>query len=196
VDARVLWTFSVGGAVTGPVLFENGKLYFGSFDSKVYALDVAARAQNREGTELVPSSEWSFDTGNWVWAKPLSHEGVLYVSNLGGRVYALDLETGQTVWPAPAEVGGQILGQPAVINNTRGPSLAVPSGDEDVVIVVIANGQVAGRFDTSGNGVKSDPVLVGERLFVHSVNGELRVFNTSTLRQETCVQPRGDGDPC
>jgi outer membrane protein assembly factor BamB len=179
------------------MLNADGKLYFGSFDDKVYQLDIATRTQQPAGSGLDLATEWSFDTGAWVWAMPLPRDGVLYVSTLAGQVYALNQESGTPVWDAPAQLEGEIVARPAVINSNRGPALAVPSSTGDVYVVVIENGQVTGQFGTGGNGVKSSPAAVGDdSLFVHTVNGQLRVYNATSLAQQTCIEPKGGGAQC
>ena len=40
---------------------------------------------------------------NWFWARPLVAEGTVYAPNLDGRVYALNVESGDEIWSFEGE---------------------------------------------------------------------------------------------
>ena len=61
----------------------NGKVYFGSGDGNVYAVDA--------GTGVL---QWKFATKDVVHASPAVANGVVYVGSWDGNFYALDAETG------------------------------------------------------------------------------------------------------
>ena len=193
---RIVWRFESSGAITGTPHVTSNKLYFGSFGDDVYALDLDHRRQNPNSNVLNLSFEWVFDTGGWVWAEPLLADDVLYVASLPGEVFALDADTGGTVWANPAEVGNELVAQPTIFESNRGPALAVPSGEGDISVVVLANGQVSGEFNTNGRGMKSSPVLVGDVLFVHTDSGQMRQYQPNTLSLLNCIEAKGDGKGC
>lgn len=64
-----LWEFTTRGRITStPALGEDGTLYFGSFDKRLYALD-AATGQQR----------WSYLTSEEIHSSPvLDEEGRVY----------------------------------------------------------------------------------------------------------------------
>jgi outer membrane protein assembly factor BamB len=192
--SRVLWQFDAGGAIASPPLVENGKIYFGTFGETFYALDIDARAADNSESSLDVASEWSFETKDWVWATPLIHNDVLYATTISGAVFAMDLSNGQQKWKAQA--GNEVVAQPVVIESNRGEALAVPSGEEDVYVVLLSNGEVTGLFDTNGKGVKSSPVLGDGVLYAFSDNGSLRTFQVSSLGVLSCVETSGEGKRC
>ena len=196
VEARIIWSFDTGGAIAGKPLLADGKVYFGSFNESVYALDIAFRTQNPGSTTLDSTSEWSFGTGDWVWATPLLNDGTLYVSNIRGLVYALNADGGGEVWGAPAQVGEEVVSQAALFEGVNGPALAIASGEGDISVVRISSGQVTGEFSTNGKGVKSSPLVVGDSLIAHSDNGQLWRFRTDTLALSGCIEAKGDGKRC
>ena len=65
----------------------DGKVYFGSGDGNVYALDAAA------GTLA-----WKFKTGDVVHASPAIVDGMLYIGSWDRYFYALDARTGEKKW--------------------------------------------------------------------------------------------------
>jgi len=65
----------------------NGRVYFGSGDGNVYALDA------RTGV-----LQWKFATGGVVRASPAIVNNTLYIGSWDSYLYALDAETGQERW--------------------------------------------------------------------------------------------------
>jgi outer membrane protein assembly factor BamB len=93
IDAKTgktRWRFDVGVVESAPLLIGH-LLYFGSWDRKVYALDV-----RRKRNKVV----WSTATDDKVVAAPAYANGTIYVGTNGGRVYALNAKTGKVLWRA------------------------------------------------------------------------------------------------
>ncbi|SFG56811.1 Outer membrane protein assembly factor BamB, contains PQQ-like beta-propeller repeat [Desulfotomaculum arcticum] len=91
-----------GGA--GPVPDEEGNIYLGSGDKKVYALAPDGRVL------------WTAPMGDVVspgTSPALGADGTLYVAALNGTLYALDKDTGQQKWAA-ATKGGWSRNTPVV----------------------------------------------------------------------------------
>jgi len=65
----------------------NGKVYFGSGDGGVYAVDAT--------TGLLV---WKFTTGDVVHASPAVVNGVVYIGSWDSYFYALDADNGQEKW--------------------------------------------------------------------------------------------------
>lgn len=65
----------------------NGKVYFGSGDGNVYAVDA------QSGVAL-----WKFATKDVVHASPAVANGLVYVGSWDSYLYALDADTGQEKW--------------------------------------------------------------------------------------------------
>jgi outer membrane protein assembly factor BamB len=85
---RELWRFEAGVVETPPLLV--GKLlYFGSWDKKMYAVDV--------DTHKVV---WSFTTGDEVKSGPAYQNGTLYFASYDNQLYAVDARTGKLRWSA------------------------------------------------------------------------------------------------
>lgn len=78
-DAWDIWTSSPAVA--------NGKVFFGSGDGNVYAIDA------RSGL-----LQWKFATKDVVHASPSVVGNTLYIGSWDGDFYALDTETGQQKW--------------------------------------------------------------------------------------------------
>lgn len=85
---RELWRFEAGVVETSPLVVGN-LLYFGSWDKKMYAVDVNTH-----------KAVWTFPTGDQVKAGPAYDRGTLYFASYDNKVYAVDARTGKLRWSA------------------------------------------------------------------------------------------------
>jgi outer membrane protein assembly factor BamB len=100
-----LWKAKTGAEVKSSAAISAGRVFIGSSDKNVYALDL------RTGAQL-----WSYKTGDTVEAAPCVVNGRVFVGSGDNFLYALDAGTGELRWKY--ETGGQILGS---ANWTRSP---------------------------------------------------------------------------
>ncbi|MCH8221989.1 MAG: PQQ-binding-like beta-propeller repeat protein [Chloroflexi bacterium] len=198
---RLIWSFKTDGAATADPLLVDGKLYVGDFEGSFYALDLEARIRDTTGRTLEPAGEWKFDAKAWIWAKAVVDGDIVYVATLDGDVFALNRDSGQPVWAAPAGIEGQIVAQPAIYDGPPPPSggrpdrlLAVPSGEDAVWIVATANGQVLGKFATN-SGVKASPVVKDNLIYVHTLDREFQWFSIGDRSQLGCLKLQS-GERC
>jgi len=196
-ESRIKWTFEAEGAIAGPILAQNGSLYFGDLASNAYKLDISSRSAGSSPSDVnTGSGEWKFDAGAWVWAKPLVEDNVVYVSALDGSVHALDDSSGTEKWSASIE--GQIVSSPTLFDRKRVDiserALAVPSGEKNVWVISVIDGRELGVFKTD-EPVKSTPLVYDGNLYVHALNGGLKWFSIEDTAQRGCVDLKG-GERC
>ncbi len=195
-ESRVKWTFDAEGAIAGPILAENGSLYFGDLASNAYKLDISTRSASSGANSSVNtgSGEWKFDAGAWVWAMPIIEDDVVYVSSLDGSIHAVADSTGIAKWSTTIE--GQIVSSPALFDRRRGDiterALAVPSGEKNVWVISVIDGRELGVFLTD-EPVKSTPLVYGGNLYVHALNGDLKWFSVDNTSQIGCVDLKEGG---
>lgn len=168
LDARTgktVWRFQAGVVETSPLLAE-GRVYFGSWDHRIYALDAKT---GRLG--------WSFATGDRVKAGVAYADGTIFAGSYDGRVYALDAINGRLRW---ASGGG-----------TLGGLYATPSVAKGRVLVASTNGRVY-AFATStgkllwstrtGSYVYSPAALSGGTAYIGSYDHRLYALSQATGR--------------
>ena len=87
----------IGGPIIGGTVVNGGKLYFGSSNRMVYALDAA------DGYK-----EWEAETGGKIWSTPAVSGNTLYVGSFDNYLYALSTSDGSEIWKFATE--GAITG--------------------------------------------------------------------------------------
>jgi outer membrane protein assembly factor BamB len=85
---RERWRFKSAPIESSPLL-RGGRLYIGSWDHKVYALDA------RTGRRI-----WSFETDDEVNTSAAYWQRTIYIASDGGTLYALNARTGKLRWSA------------------------------------------------------------------------------------------------
>jgi outer membrane protein assembly factor BamB len=88
---QTLWRFKAGVIESSPLLID-GILYFGSWDKKIYALDVETQ-----------KPLWTYGTGDKVKDGAAYARGTVFMGSYDGNVYALDARTGKLRWKSSAQ---------------------------------------------------------------------------------------------
>ena len=85
----LIWKFEVGsddGYISSPTLDDNGDIYFGAHDNKVYAI-------YSNGT-----IKWNFNTGERVYSTPaIGRDNTIYVGSNDDYLYAIN-SNGSEKW--------------------------------------------------------------------------------------------------
>jgi outer membrane protein assembly factor BamB len=128
---RTIWRFRAGVVETSPLLAE-GRVYFGSWDRRVYALDA------RTGR-----LDWSFSTGDKVKGGVAFARQTIFAGSYDGSLYALDATSGRLRWTAGGGALGGLYATPSVANGR--------------VFVGSTNGRVYGFASATGRLLWSTP---------------------------------------
>jgi outer membrane protein assembly factor BamB len=120
VDAEtgdLRWALDLGGAATSKPLYANERLYIGSFARKVYEISTSGEILNEYATD------------DWIWGTPTIVDNVLYTADVGGNVYALNVDDGFSLrWKAAKVAARAIRPTPLVADNY----VVVTSRDQQV----------------------------------------------------------------
>ena len=128
----------------------RGKVYFGSGDGSVYAVDAAT------GT-----LQWKFQTRDVVHASPAVSGGLVVVGSWDSALYALDADTGQPRWTFQAGEDPAIHNQvgfqssPAIADGT----VYVGCRDAHVYAIDAATGRRKWDYPTSKSWVVGTPAV-------------------------------------
>jgi outer membrane protein assembly factor BamB len=167
-DGKILWQVTTGVVESSPLLVGN-LLYFGSWDHRLYALDVRTH-----------KVRWTFEADDELNSSAAYAGGNVYIGSDGGSVYAVDARTGKLRWRAQSYShfpGGReyFYATPAVaygrvyIGNTDG--------------TVYAFGASSGRLlwaKHAGTYVYTGAAVWRKTVYVGSYDGHVYAFDAAT----------------
>lgn len=156
------------GPIVGSPTVADGRVYFGSAEGTLYALDATS------GDKL-----WQFDTGNKIWAAPAVADGVVYLVSFDKNLYALDAATGVPKWQLPTE--GALVTTPLVYNGT----IYIGSLD-NYLYAVDTQGKLKWQFK-GGNWFWATPVATDNTIYAPNVDGKVYILDASTGEARTEV---------
>lgn len=156
------WSTPVGGPVASSPAVAYGKVYVGSNDKSVYALDASTGALR-----------WSYPTGDIVRSSPAVTNGVVYIGSNDKSVYALDAYSGTIKWSYPT--GGSVTSSPVV----SGSVVFVGSGDGMVYALDVISGTKVWSSPISST-VTSSPAVVTDTIYVTASNGKVYALDATT----------------
>jgi outer membrane protein assembly factor BamB len=171
INGRILWRYPSGVVETSPLLV--GKtLYWGTWDGRLYALDVSRPRR--------PRLRWSFQADAEIDSSPAYANGRIFFGTNGGHVYALDARTGRERWRA-ASFSSFLHGREYFYAT---PTLAfgrVYIGNTDGTLYVF--GQRTGKLlwaKHAGSYVYTAAAVWRREVIVGTYDGALIAYNAAT----------------
>jgi outer membrane protein assembly factor BamB len=161
-SGRTIWRFRAGVIETPPLLVD-GRVYFGSWDHRVYAVDA------RTGR-----LDWSFATGDRVKGGVAFARQTIFAGSYDGRLYALDARSGRLRWSAGA---GALYATPSVANGR----VIVEATSGRVYAFGTADGKLLWSTAT-GSYVYSPAALAGGAAYIGSYDHRLYALSQATGR--------------
>ena len=156
------WTYDAEGIFkSAPVVCDN-KIVVGSTSGELLCL-------TNQGKLL-----WKFKTDNAIEAPALIENNTVYFGNLGGTLYALDLETGKLKWEYKTE--NQIMGAPTLFKAGSKTILAVGSYDYYLHGVDATTGEGLWKYE-SDNFLNSAPAIYKGKAVFGGCDGFLHLVN-------------------
>jgi len=169
---EVLWRFKTKDKLpikSSPII-ADGRVYFGSFDDSLYALNVA------DG-----SIAWKAEAGATIEGTPCYANGIVYVGSLDTNVYAFDAKTGKPVWTF--KTGDAVKGGPNVVNG----KVLIGSYDSKLYSLDAKTGKLDWSFETS-NYVYSTPSIWEGRTVFGGCDGLLHILNIADGKEEKSIE--------
>ena len=132
-----LWRFKTGAEVKSSAAISGGRVFIGSSDANVYALDL------RTGSRL-----WAYATKGAVEAPPTIVEGSVFVGSTDGWLYALDAASGGLKWKY--KTGAEIHGAANWTRPANGGAtwILVGSYDSKVYCIDSQKGEAVWTYET------------------------------------------------
>jgi outer membrane protein assembly factor BamB len=168
----------LGSFVGGAVVYEN-KLFIGSADGKIYALDTATGAKVAE-----------YKTKDKIWGTPAIDEatGTLFIGSYDKSLYALSTDDLSPKWTV--ETKGSIISQPLVSNGI----VYFGSFDKKFYAVNISDGSLAWAQPFTGNNwFWAKPELLDGKIYAACLDNFVYVLDPVT--GEIVHEPYDMGNP-
>jgi eukaryotic-like serine/threonine-protein kinase len=185
----IRWQFHTKGQVLSSPAIAGDKLFFGSSDHCLYALDLATGAQ-----------KWRFKSEGRITSSPAVSAGVVYFGSYDGIFYAVNAASGELKWKF--QTGGErrfaakhlhgaepasetmpdpfdfYLSSPAVSNG----AVYFGSGDTNIYSLDAATGSLKWKFKT-GDVVHASPAISDGKLFVGSWDSYFYALDASSGKE-------------
>jgi outer membrane protein assembly factor BamB len=158
----------------GPVL-AGSRVIFAGTSNNLYALKAT-------GCESNWKADWQFDVGSRVWGTPLVVENTVYISTLGHKLIALDVDTGKPRWVFDKPMAA-LAGSPTFSDGT----LYVGSFDNHLYAVDAASGSMQWSFDAK-NWIWEGPAVVSGTLYFGDVTGDVYALDAATQKPVWTVE--------
>ena len=141
--------------LSSPTVWDR-KVYFGSGDGNVYALDAAT------GKPV-----WKFKTGDVVHASPAIADGALYIGSWDSYFYALDARTGAQRWRFKTGEDPDIHNQVGIQSSAVIADGVVYFGCRDANLYALdaKTGKKKWAFNNKGSWVIGTPIVKNGKLY-------------------------------
>ncbi len=157
------WTFAgAGGQYVGNGTLVDDTYIIGNGDGTVYALSI------EDGAE-----QWSFKTGDRVWARPVAIGDTVYIASLDHNLYAVDVQSGKLEWQR--KLDGAITATPVVINE----ALWVGDFADQLYKINPLSGEILWQ-ESYGDWLWATPLVDGARLYLTNVSGQVYALDTES----------------
>jgi outer membrane protein assembly factor BamB len=166
----VYWTYQTGSAIWGTPTAGDGRVYVGSDDNNLYALDAASG-------ELL----WKFTTGDKVRSTPAVSKGIVYFCSDDGSLYAVRTKDGSLAWQVDihnvaerelfdqnARVFDYLQSSPVVADGV----LYVGSADGNLYALDARRGKLRWTYQT-GAMLRATPTVDSGTVYVGNWAGDL-----------------------
>jgi len=172
---EVKFAFKTDGPVRSTPVIAGGKIFFGSGDGNVYALDASS------GKEL-----WRFSTGGAILSSPAAEDGVVYFTGKDGIVHAVDADGGKERWSF--QLGRELPYQNGFDNFLSSPTidgdvLYIGAGDGNLYALQKGSGSVVWKFQ-AGSRIRSSPAVANGMVFFGTVDGYLYALGKENGKQQ------------
>ncbi len=183
----VRWRFQTRSAVRSTPAVSATRVFVGSGDSTLYALD------RSNGTPV-----WTFAAGGPVHSSPAVSHGLVIAATLGGRIFAVSETSGALRWSVqtgstlprnitPAGGWDLYVSSPVVVDRT----VIIGAGDGHVYALDLTSGKERWRLQTGGK-VRATPSVKDGVAVVGSWNGRVYAIDVATGRTRWVHRTVGD----
>lgn len=164
-----LWTFEAGDGIESTAAVADGKVYLGSLDGNLYALEL-------ETGKLL----FKVETGQEIKSSPTVFAGAVYFGDEGGTFHAVDAKSGTPRWTFKTDAG---ITSSATVLKTKEGALRVLFGSYDGFLYCLdGKGQLVWKLETE-NYVHATPAVADGKVLIAGCDGLLRAIGLADGKQ-------------
>lgn len=161
---QLAWRFQTQDEIKSSPVIQDGRVYVGSSDEHVYALELET------GDKV-----WDATVDDMVEAAPAVVDGSVYVGTMNGTIYALDVKDGGVRWTFATE--RQVVGAVNWFKNPAGKAFIVVGSYDTLIYCVDAeSGQVFWTHETEDQ-VNGSPAVGAGLCAFGGCNSLIRVLS-------------------
>lgn len=190
-DCSLAWSFPTRDRIKSDPLVVGDMVYFSSYDGNIYAVRIADHELQWKFPEAATVNDAGSDAAHakitvdsFSYSSPAHADGVLYIGNFDGYLYAIDLATGHMRWRT--KTGDKITSSPLV----DGDSVYVGSNDNRIYAMQRSDGAVRWTFKTDA-WVNSSPKLYQGTLYCGSNDQHLYAIDPTTGKEKWRFKANG-----
>lgn len=165
------WAFDTYGPIESSAAISENKVYTGSMDGYLYAVDATDGSRN-----------WRFLTDGQIVGTPAVQNDSVYAGSTEGTLYAFNTTDGSVKWQSPTSGS---LTAPTII----GGNIYVGSYDSKVYSFDITDGSKNWEFKTNApitrkSRISDAPAVANNSVYIGNDDGEFYAINTSDGTKE------------
>ncbi len=160
---RLVWEKNVSTNLQGtPWTTASGKVFVSSANGQLISLD-------RRGREL-----WTFSLGSVLQSSPVEYNGVVYIGNSKGVLFAVNAENGRLIWKQGA--GSIVYGNRVAIKDQQ---LVLGTAKGDLVSLNLQSGKVTWVFHAQ-SGIFTTPRIVNNLVYFGSEDNQVYAIDRNS----------------
>jgi outer membrane protein assembly factor BamB len=172
-DLVLGWTFTTGEAVRSSPVIQDGRVYVGSGDGKLYCLRLGDGGK-----------EWEFDAGEAIDGPPLVVDGKVLFGTNSGDFFALDAAKGAKLWQF--KTGEKIVGSANYFRRDGQLCVVVGSWDFKLYCLAGQGGRQLWSVST-GNYINGSPAIDEGQICVGGCDNLLHVIGAAGGGQQAAI---------
>lgn len=151
---KPLWTFKCEDEIRASPLLYQGKVFIGSYDYNLYALDA-----------INGSFVWKYPTEGGVVTRPAVYENEIFFGSEDGNLYVLNVRTGKLLWTY--STNGPVRSSPRIAEEL----VVFGSDDHRLYVLSIPHSRALWTF-SAADAIRSTPLIAQERIYVGCESGD------------------------
>lgn len=167
IAANQAWVVATSGSIMlSSAVVDDGIVYIGSQDGKLYAFDAISGQQ-----------KWVAATGGAIDSSPAAANGIVYVGSEDHKLYAFDMLTGHLKWAVG--LGASLDSSPTLAYGV----LYIGSHDGMLYAFNAQSGQQEWVAPTDGSAIYASPAVAYGLVYIASLHGKVYAFDLKSGRQ-------------